>query len=86
MLYDVAETVRDKAIQVLLDLRTVLNENDHILNLTLKLSHDDNEDNRVSALKILTELAPDLGLTLCESFIVPEIRSLAYFDESHLIR
>jgi len=51
-------------------------ENDHILNLTLKLAHDEAEQNRVSSLKILNELAPDMGQTLCESFIVPEIRSL----------
>lgn len=31
------------------------------MNLTLKLAHDDSETNRVSALKILNELAPDMG-------------------------
>jgi hypothetical protein len=46
------------------------------LNLTLKLSHDEAETNRVSSLKILNELAADMGQTLNESFIVPEIRSL----------
>jgi hypothetical protein len=47
------------------------------MNLTLKLAHDDQEMNRVSALKIMNELAPDMGQMLCESYICPEIRSLA---------
>jgi hypothetical protein len=51
------------------------------MNLTLKLAHDDAEVNKVSALKILNELAPDMGQTLCESYIVHEIRSLG-LDES----
>lgn len=55
------------------------------MNLTLKLAHDDNENNRTSALKILNELAPDMGQTLCESYIVPEIKSLG-LDESIVVR
>jgi hypothetical protein len=55
------------------------------MNLTLKLAHDDNENNRTSALKILNELAPDMGQTLCESYIVPEIKSLG-LDESGVVR
>jgi serine/threonine-protein phosphatase 4 regulatory subunit 1 len=60
-------------------------ENDHIMNLTLKLAHDDNEQNKVSSLKILNELAADMGQTLCECYIVPEIRSLG-IDESSAVR
>ncbi len=52
------------------------------MNLTLKLAHDDNEMNRVSALKIMNELAPDMGQTLCESYICPEIRSLSIDEKS----
>ena len=55
------------------------------MQLTLKLAHDDNENNRITSLKILNELAPDMGQTLCESFIVPEIRSLG-LDESSGVR
>lgn len=55
------------------------------MNLTLKLAHDDAEQNKVSALRILNELAPDMGQTLCECYIVPEIRSLG-LDESSLVR
>lgn len=48
---------------MLTDLRHVVQqkENDYIMNLTLKLAHDDQEINRVSALKIMNELAPDMG-------------------------
>ncbi len=63
MLYDSKEQARDKAIQVLLDIRNVVQEkdNDFVMNLTLKLAHDDFEHNRMSSLKILNELAPDMG-------------------------
>lgn len=63
LLYDAKEQTRDKAIQVLLDIRNVVDqkENDYVMNLTLKLAHDDNENNRTSAIKILNELAPDMG-------------------------
>ena len=55
------------------------------MNLTLKLAHDDIEMNRISALKIMNELAPDMGQMLCESYICPEIRSLA-IDEKAPVR
>jgi len=63
MLYDPQESVRDKSIEILTNIRNVVQqkENDHIMNLTLKLAHDDSEQNKVSALKILNELAPDMG-------------------------
>ena len=63
MLYDPKDVVRDKSIQILTEIRNVVQqkENDHIMNLTLKLAHDDNEQNKVSALRILNELAPDMG-------------------------
>ena len=63
LLYDPKEVIRDKAISILVDIRHVVQqkENDFILNLSLKLAHDDNENNKVSALKILNELAQDMG-------------------------
>ena len=87
MLYDTRDVVRDKSIQILTDIRIVVSqkENDYIMNLTLKLAHDDNEQNKVSSLRILNELAPDMGQTLCECYIVPEIRSLG-MDESSAVR
>lgn len=44
--------------------------------ITLKMAHDDNEYQRESAVKLLNELAPDMGQEVCEYFIVPEIKSL----------
>lgn len=63
LLYDPNELIRDKAIQILTDLRHVVQqkENDYIMNLTLKLAHDDLDMNRISSLKIMNELAPDMG-------------------------
>ena len=60
-------------------------ENDLIMKLTLRLAHDDKEFNRISALKIMNELAPHMGELLCESFICPEIRSLS-IDEVPSVR
>jgi HEAT repeat protein len=55
------------------------------MRLTLGLAHDENEKLRESAVKLLNELAPDMGQELCECFIVKEIRSLA-IDESSNVR
>lgn len=55
------------------------------MKLTLRLAHDDKEMNRISALKIMNELAPHMGELLCESFICPEIRSLS-IDELAAVR
>ena len=87
MLYDSREIVRDKSIQSLTDIRNVVQqkENDQIMNLTLRLAHDDAEMNKISSLKILNELASDMGQTLCECYIGPEIRSLG-IDESCSVR
>lgn len=87
LLYDPAEVVRDRAIQKLLDIRNVVQNEDkeHIMNLTLKLAHDEDENNRVSSLKIMNDFAQDMGQTLTECFIVPEINSLG-IDESVQVR
>lgn len=55
------------------------------MRLTLGLAHDENEKLRESAVKLLNELAPDMGQELCECFIVKEIRSLG-IDESSNVR
>ena len=55
------------------------------MNLTLKLAHDEEENNRVSALKIMNDFAQDMGQTLTECFIVPEVNSLG-IDESTQVR
>jgi hypothetical protein len=53
------------------------------MKLTLKLAHDSASVNKVHALKLLNKFAQDMGQTLCECFIVPEVKSLALeTDES----
>ena len=63
LLYDPKENVREKAIKILLDIRNVVQneDKDHIMRLTLKLAHDAEENNRISAVKILNECAQDMG-------------------------
>ena len=87
MLYDKNEQVKDKAIDILLDIRTVVQNDDkeHIMKLTLKLAHDSDYMNKVSALKILNKFAQDMGQTICECFIIPEIKSLG-MDEYVQVR
>jgi len=48
------------------------------MKLTLDLAHDENEKLRESAVKLLNELAPDMGKELCEVYIVSELFSLGY--------
>jgi hypothetical protein len=55
------------------------------MKLTLRLAHDQDYMNKVSALKILNKFAQDMGQTLCECFIVPEIKSLG-MDEYVQVR
>lgn len=87
LLYDKNEQVKDKAIDILLDIRTVVQNDDkeHIMKLTLKLAHDSDYMNKVSALKILNKFAQDMGQTICECFIIPEIKSLG-MDEYVQVR
>ena len=59
LLYDAKDTVKDRAIKILLDIRNVVQNDDkeYIMKLTLRLAHDPDESNRISALKILNEFA-----------------------------
>lgn len=84
LLYDSKEVVKDKAIRILLDIRHIVetDQKDNIMNLTLKLAHDEDSQNRCSALKILNEFAQDMGQTLTEAYIVPEVNSLGLDDVS----
>lgn len=64
LLYDADESVRDKAITVVGEMRKVVKEaeKEQIMKLTLDLAHDEsNEKLRESAVKLLNELAPDMG-------------------------
>lgn len=55
------------------------------MKLTLRLAHDPDEGNRISALKILNEFAQDMGQTICEAYIIPEFKSLG-MDEQPKVR
>lgn len=63
LLYDGKEAVKDKAIKILLDIRSVVQNEDkeYIMKLTLKLAHDEDDLNRISSLKILNDFAQDMG-------------------------
>jgi hypothetical protein len=64
LLYDPIEEIRDKAISVVAEMRKVVKEaeKEHIMKLTLSLAHEEsNEKYRESAVKLLNELAPDMG-------------------------
>lgn len=54
--------------------------------LALKLAHDqDDYSNRISALKLLNKFAQDMGQTMCEGFIVPQVKFLGV-DEVAQVR
>lgn len=78
LLYDKDEGIRDRAVQVVAEMRTVVKEkeNEWIMKLTLDMAHDEDEKLRESAVKLLNEMAPDMGQELCEYFIVQELKSL----------
>ena len=81
LLYDNDDSVRDKAVQIVGEMRKVAQakEKEEIMRLTLNLAHEEsNEKLRESAVKLLNELAPDMGQELSEVYIVQEICSLGY--------
>ena len=63
LLYDDKEDVRDKAIHVLAEIRTIVNEDwkAHVLRLILCMAHDEKDTIKESAVKLLNEVAPDMG-------------------------
>lgn len=88
LLYDPKATVKEKAIDILLDARNVVQNDDkqHIMALALKLAGDqDDFSNRVAAVTLLNKFAPDMGQTLCEGFIVPQVNFLG-IDEVPQVR
>jgi len=64
LLYDSDESVRDKAVTVVGEMRKIVKEaeKEHIMKITLDLAHEDsNEKCREIAVKLLNEIAPDMG-------------------------
>ena len=87
LLYDSDESVRDKSVSVVSEMRKVVKEaeKEHIMKLTLDLAHEENNEKlRETAVKLLNDLAPDMGQELCEFFIVHEICSLGYDSKSNV--
>ena len=78
LLYSQNQEIREKAISIISDLRTVVQEpeKEEIMAVTLRMAHDENEYQRESAVKLLNEIAPDMGQEICECFIVPTFKSL----------
>lgn len=67
-------------------MRTVVREKEkeQILKLTFELAHDEQDKLRESAVKLLNELASDMGQELCEVYIVQEMRSLGMDEFSNV--
>ena len=70
--------MRDRAIQVVTEIRVVLKEDwkEHVMRLALNLAHDDSEKNKESAIKLLNEVAGDMGQQINECFVVNEFKAL----------
>ena len=88
-LYDKSDKVKRKSVKALIDFCDLLTPDDrgnYILKFMLELAHtEDDEKARVTALKILNQVAGKLDSELCEKFIVKEIKSLA-IDPFPLVR
>ena len=78
LIKDGDEMVRDQAIIVVAEMRKVVrdDEKEYIMKLVLELAHDETAQLRESAVKLLNELAPDMGQQLCEVFIAVEFLSM----------
>ena len=87
LLYDEKEDVRDRAIQVVAEIRAVVKEDwkEHVMRLALNLAHDDSEKQRESAIKLLNEVSGDMGQQINECYIVNEFRAMG-LDEQTSVR
>ena len=87
LMYDNDEQVRDKAVHVVGEMRKVVQdaEKESIMKLTLDLAHEEgNEKLRETAVKLINEIAPEMGQEVCEFFIVHEICSLGHDPKSNV--
>lgn len=87
LLYDEKEDVRDRAIQVVAEIRTVVKEDwkEHVMRLALNLAHDEQDKLRESAIKLLNEVSGDMGQQINECYVVNEFRALG-LDEQTSVR
>lgn len=51
-------------------------EKEHIMQITMKMAHDEDQAHRETAVHLLQYLAGAMGQEINQCFIVPEIRSL----------
>ena len=81
LLYDSNAEVQQTAVKTLLELTPLLLPEDrgsHVLTTVLRIAHDDdNEDVKVTALTLLSQLANSFGRDLCQQFIVMEFICLS---------
>ncbi|GAB5356096.1 hypothetical protein AAMO2058_000261600 [Amorphochlora amoebiformis] len=80
LLIDEDQAVRDKACQALVQVAAVLDEVEvqtNVLTVVLLLAHDENEQHKIVASKLLSSLAKILGPLLCREFCAPELLHLA---------
>lgn len=72
--------IKDEAGQELAKIAPLLNEDDrgkHLLTVVLGMAHDDdNEENRMIAVRLLSEMAHLFGKDLCEQFVGLEFLSM----------
>jgi len=81
LLYDSNPEVQQAAVRTLMELTPLLHPEDrgsHVLTTVLRVAHDDeNEEVKVTALNLLSQLAASFGKDLCEQFIVMEFICLS---------
>jgi hypothetical protein len=88
LLYDPKDDVRDKAIHVLAEIRTIAKEEwkDNVLRLILCMAHDEKDNIKESAVKLLNEVSADMGQEYNEGIIVNELRGLGSIEEASNVK
>mmetsp|Transcript_46139 Transcript_46139/g.76857 ORF Transcript_46139/g.76857 Transcript_46139/m.76857 type:complete len:1090 (-) Transcript_46139:322-3591(-) len=88
LLYDDATQVREAAADAIIKMGPMLSP-EHLesplLRIVIMMAHDELEERRATAAKMLNELAPVFGADLCNMFAVPELRNLCQ-DASSRVR
>lgn len=87
LMYDDKDEVRDRAIQVVAEIRNVVKEDwkEHVMRLALNLAHDEDPKFKESAIKLLNEVSADMGQQVNECFVVSEFKALS-LDEQTSVR
>lgn len=77
--------MRDKAIYVLSEMRTLVKDDwrNYMLKLILEMIHDEKDNIKESGVKLINEVAADMGQEMCEGYIVNELRGLCLLDDNN---